>query len=113
MITSTSITSLLTLIVRWAVMQDQPLAAALLDSYARGEARPESDVDLLITASDPGAFGARHRGYPISHGSSSVCRSHRLMLGIGLEVEVGFAASSWAAINPWMREPETWFTGGV
>src|SRR5882762_6260799 len=57
MMTSTaSITSLLTILVRWAANESRILAIALVGSYAQGKARPDSDVDLVILTSTPEAF---------------------------------------------------------
>lgn len=39
----------------WAE-KENILAAALVGSYARGEAKPSSDVDLMIIADDPTPF---------------------------------------------------------
>ncbi len=112
MIPVTSITPLLTCFVRWAVMHDQVLAVALLGSYARDEARPDSDVDLIVITSDPGHF--RHQtqwvndipwkqmGIEVSFWADEdygALWSRRLVLSTGGEVEVGFAAPSWAAID--------------
>jgi len=113
MIPATSITPLLTRFVRWAVMRDPVLAVALLGSYARDEARPDSDVDLIVITSDPGRF--RHQtqwvddlpwkqlGIEVSSWADEdygALWSRRLILSTGREVEVGFAAPSWAAIDP-------------
>jgi len=56
-LTSTaSITPLLITLVRWTANQPHILAVALVGSYARGKARPDSDVDLVILTSVPEAF---------------------------------------------------------
>jgi Nucleotidyltransferase domain len=89
------------------------LAVALLGSYARDQARPASDVDLIVIASDPKHF--RHQTHWVydlpweqlgvqvfswaDEDYGAVC-SRRFVLSTGLNVEVGFAAPSWAAIDP-------------
>ena len=76
---------------------------ALVGSWARGSARDDSDVDLVVlieTENDdwvaelaPGAELVRRRDWgPITE--------RRLRLPSGLEVEVGLATPSWAAIDP-------------
>jgi hypothetical protein len=94
-------------------MHDDVLAVALLGSYARDEARPDSDIDLIAITSDPGRF--RHQGQWVndlqwkqvgiqvsswSDEDYGALWSRRLVLSTGLEVEVGFAALSWARIDP-------------
>jgi hypothetical protein len=113
MIPSTAITPLLTLFVRWAVSDDDVLAVALAGSYARGETRPDSDVDLVVLTTDQERFRRQsqwvedfhweHLGVQVSSWADEdygALWSRRLVLSSGLEVEVGFAAPSWAAIDP-------------
>jgi uncharacterized protein len=86
----------------------------LVGSHARGAARPESDIDLVLLASDSLAFradtawldaidwnavGAR----PVKWQDEDygVLWSRRVWLKHGKgEVEFGFAPSSWADVNP-------------
>ena len=56
MIPASTIMPLLTFFVRWALTQEGVLAVALLGSYARDEARSDSDVDLLVLTSEPERF---------------------------------------------------------
>ena len=56
MISAASLLSLLTVLVRWVANSSQILAVALVGSSARGDARPDSDVDLLILTQVPEWF---------------------------------------------------------
>ena len=40
-------------VVSWAAGEAAVLGVALVGSYARGEARPDSDVDVMILAENP------------------------------------------------------------
>ena len=40
-------------VAHWSQRDDRVIAAALCGSYARGDARSDSDVDFCIVASDP------------------------------------------------------------
>lgn len=40
-------------LANWAASRDVVVAVALVGSYARGEARPDSDVDVVISTNDP------------------------------------------------------------
>lgn len=113
MLSEPALTRLLRLFVRWALTQDQVLAVALLGSYARGGARPDSDVDVFVLASDPGHFRQESGwvndvpweqvGVQVSSWADEdygAAWSRRLILSSGLEVEAGFAAPSWAAVDP-------------
>ncbi|HEU5369760.1 MAG TPA: nucleotidyltransferase domain-containing protein, partial [Ktedonobacterales bacterium] len=51
-----SLTALLTLFARWAALREEIVALALVGSYARGAARPDSDVDLVVLTTDPDSF---------------------------------------------------------
>ncbi len=112
MIPTSSIVPLLTLFVRWAAGDERIAAVALVGSYVRGEARPDSDVDLVVITTHPEAFreeswvarlplekldvrvtGWEDRRY-------GILWSRHLQLDSGLVVEVGFAPPEWAAINP-------------
>ncbi len=113
MIPTSSITPLLALFVRWAATDERIVAVALVGSYARGQARPDSDVDLVALTSDPDSFrletdwvgaiawdkadlqvtGWEDKDY-------GLIWSRHIGLSNGLTVEVGFGPPEWAAIAP-------------
>jgi hypothetical protein len=126
MIPTTTITPLLTLFVRWAVANDGVLAVALAGSYARGEARPDSDVDLIVITTDPERFRRQtqwvedvhweHLGVRVSSWADEdygALWSRRLILSSGLELEVGFTTPSWAAIDPIAAGTQQVVRGGM
>ena len=87
----------------WAKTRDDLAAVALVGSWARGSARDDSDVDLVVLTETDGdewvpelAPGAQL----IRGGDWGAVTEHRLRLPSGLEVEVGIAAPSWAATDP-------------
>jgi predicted nucleotidyltransferase len=91
----------------WAARRPDVVALALVGSYARGVDRPDSDVDLMVLTTDPtryldredwiGELGAERLVTTRSWGPVT---ERRLALPSGLEVEVGVAPPSWAAVDP-------------
>jgi predicted nucleotidyltransferase len=92
----------------WASGDDDVVAVALVGSWARDEARMDSDIDVVVIsrterfvedgdwvehAAGPGAMlvGTADWGALIER---------RVRLPSGLEVEFGFVRPSWAAIDP-------------
>ncbi len=88
----------------WAGGQPDILALALVGSYARGDAREDSDVDLVIISSHPGmyltdlswtaAFGKVQGNQIEDYGRLT---SVRVWYAGGLEVEYGITDEKWAA----------------
>ena len=93
----------------WAQGCDDIRAVALIGSHARGAARPDSDINLVLLARDPRKFfsdeawlqaidwqgiGVRPLYYQdVLYGA---CTSRHVDLENGLEVEFGFVPLSWA-----------------
>jgi len=101
---SPSLSPFLAAIAAWAESEPRVAAVALVGSHARGEARPDSDVDLVVLCDGVDAFvedlGWLHRfgapsRYTLEHWGT--VRSIRVWFETGLEVEFGFAAPAWAA----------------
>lgn len=95
----------------WAINQTTIRGLALIGSHARGEARPDSDIDLAALAIDPGAFEADSTwpgsiAWPGMRLVSwqderyGIVWSRRLQLDPSCEVELSFGPLSWAALNP-------------
>jgi predicted nucleotidyltransferase len=88
----------------WARSQPDIRAVGLVGSYARGAATPESDVDLVLLARQPGQYlnntGWARRFGPIrdqrveDYGRLT---SLRVWYADGLEVEYGLTDLTWAA----------------
>lgn len=96
-------------IMAWAALQTDIRAIALVGSCARGAARPDSDIDFVVLTREPSRFRA-DAGWVDEIGwhvrtrqdeDYGVAWSRRIVLEPnGTEVEVGFAALSWACIAP-------------
>jgi predicted nucleotidyltransferase len=88
----------------WAAGRPDVLGVALVGSQARGAARPDSDVDLVIACERPrrlledtrwiGTFGAPTRTKIEDWGRVT---SVRVWYTGGLEVEFGIADSEWGS----------------
>lgn len=88
----------------WADTQTDVSAVLLVGSHARHQATPESDVDLVVLAAEPGrlledqawltSFGAVRW---VEEEDWGKVRSLRVVYDSGLEVEVGVTDESWLA----------------
>jgi drug/metabolite transporter (DMT)-like permease len=98
-------------VIAWAASRPDILGAALIGSWARGEATASSDVDLMFIAVAPDAF--RENDWPNQIGWAAPVRvigsrdaaygvvwSRHVQLSGGPEIEFSFADQSWAATNP-------------
>lgn len=118
------IKEILELIRNWAEERSEILALALVGSYARGEATLESDIDLMVIASDVEFF--RHNydwmhqidwesiNYKIQKWNDAeygvVWSRHIYLSNLNndlfnnfnnkLKVEISFGLPTWASINP-------------
>jgi hypothetical protein len=100
------IEDLLEKVVTWATSRHDVRAVAVVGSHARGAARPDSDVDLLLLSERPddlvsdttwlGAFGVMTRQAVEDWGRVTSVRAWYIDGG---EVEFGVASPDWAA-NP-------------
>jgi len=89
----------------WVAHQPTIAAVALVGSHARGEARPDSDIDLVLLCEDPHAFVA-HTSWIHSFGAVERCHTEdwgmvtslRVYYTEGLEVEFGMTTLAWAAL---------------
>jgi predicted nucleotidyltransferase len=112
---------LLTRVRRWASRRPDVRAVGLFGSWARGEARMDSDVDLLILTNDEQAY-LHAASWTGELGGLRVVRTrewgplnteHRFVLPSGLEVEAGVAPPAWA--DPAAADPgrERAVSGGM
>ena len=98
--------TLLADVVRWARSRPDVDAVALVGSYARGQARTSSDVDLVVLgpgtadlAADPAWFGVLRPGGDLVRSATwGPLLERRFRLPSGLVVEVGLAPSTWADV---------------
>ena len=104
---TTSVDNLINQFTDWAKSEVEIIGVALVGSHARGEAKPDSDIDLVIITSDPtsyindlswiGTFGEIKR-YKVEDWGLLI--SLRVFFSGGPEVEFGIASLEWAAIPP-------------
>ena len=96
---------LLDTVCNWAEQQADVRAVALVGSHARGNARADSDIDLVILSTNPTRYVTDHRWIETFGGvlQSEVedwgnVQSVRVFYRSGFEVEFGFAAVDWASL---------------
>src|SRR5689334_12104231 len=101
------VTSFLAQVVRWAIQQQQIDSVALVGSHARGIARADSDVDLVLLASTPLSYVNDSRWiktFGTILRQNIECyepvQSLRVHYASGLEIEFGFAPLMWATTEP-------------
>jgi uncharacterized protein len=104
--------AILTSITKWAKTQPQIRGLALVGSYARNAARPDSDIDLIVVAEDPQSFrdpawlaaidwpAANVRLAKWTDEEYGAVWSRRVGLSPKGEVEISFACISWADTSP-------------
>jgi hypothetical protein len=97
-------------IVSWARRQSDILGLAVAGSWARGTARRDSDVDLILLVHEPEVF--RGQNWPGEIGwfegrvaqwhdaDYGVAWSRHLQLSDAREIEFTFCRASWADTNP-------------
>jgi hypothetical protein len=95
---------LLAEIVEWTQKRDDLLAVALVGSQARGEAKTDSDIDILLLFDNPEIYLENYKWISLFGGvtSSSIENwgkvvSIRVFYFNGLEVEFGLTDGSWGA----------------
>ena len=90
----------------WAANEPDVVAVGLAGSWARGTARLDSDVDLVVLTEEPARFVGQDDWVERAVGrAATVVRTRtwgplterRLRLAGGLEVELGFVLPGWAA----------------
>lgn len=87
----------------WAVHQPTLSGIALVGSHARGEARPDSDIDLVLLCTHPNAF-LDDISWVRLFGEVATCQTEawgrvtslRVSYRNGLEVEFGLTTPAWA-----------------
>lgn len=98
---------LLAQFVAWAAQRSDIVAVALVGSYARNAASPESDVDLVLLTSRPTHYTMREDwvadlgvGELVQTKHWGAITERRLRRPDGLEVEVGIGKPTWASVDP-------------
>ena len=99
-------TELIARVTTWAQSDDRVIAAAVCGSYARGEAKPDSDIDFCLLTTDPASllddrswlheFGADARvAGPVE--DYNLVQSIRVFYG-ATEAEFGVTDAAWAEL---------------
>jgi predicted nucleotidyltransferase len=94
-------------VTKWASRRDDIVALVLIGSHARGRARRDSDIDLVLLCSEPDDY-VRATGWVEAFGVAKevvledwgLVRSVRVFYEHGPEVEFGIAGAEWATIPP-------------
>ena len=101
------VSCVLNTVTRWVVRREDVKAVGLVGSWARNEARDDSDVDLTILTDTPDAYRAedwlREIGLEIDSWKDAdygPLWSRHVTLVDGLEVEFGFSTPAWASLEP-------------
>jgi uncharacterized protein len=89
----------------WAAHQPTIAAVALVGSHARGAARSDSDIDVVLLCEEPHAFLA-HTSWIHRFGEVRTCHTEawgvvtslRVHYKESLEVEFGLTTLAWAAV---------------
>lgn len=100
--------SLLERAASWATTRDDVVALALVGSWVRGAAQPDSDVDLIVLTDEPTTYLEGDDWVEQLAPSAELVHTRdwvaiverRLRLPSGLEVEVGIGSPSWAEVAP-------------
>ncbi|MEW2622385.1 nucleotidyltransferase domain-containing protein [Streptomyces sp. NPDC048106] len=97
-------------LVRWAADRKDVAGLLLVGSYARGAARPGSDVDVVLLTADPAPYladdawavgaGELGLGELVRTRAWGPVTERRHTLAPGLEVEFGISTPRWARTDP-------------
>jgi uncharacterized protein len=111
------VSSILTYVVEWAAYRTDICAVALVGSWARGTARPNSDIDLMLLTPNPKGFRDDEKwinelnwedvGFEINGWKDKdygLVWSRHVYLEDGTEIEFSFGSPSWASTTPIDRD---------
>lgn len=91
----------------WSKNHEQILVMALVGSYARGEAKPDSDVDLVIITNQPEKFlkddsWIKEFGEVKKQADEDyqLAQGKRVFYKNGIEAEYGITTLEWAKTDP-------------
>jgi predicted nucleotidyltransferase len=92
----------LSILVEWACDREDLIALALVGSQARGDAKPESDVDILLLVDEPSKYLQDIEWLSLfgiivskAYEDWGKVTSIRVQYASGLEVELGLTDNRW------------------
>lgn len=95
------------LLMAWAATEPQVRALGIVGSWARGAARLDSDVDIMLLSEHPEHFTGSDAwleaigdGTLVRRAGFGVITERRIRLPSGLELEFGIGPLSWARTDP-------------
>ena len=113
MLTERRVAAILEAVTAWVESRDDIAIAALIGSWARGEARPDSDLDLMILTPVPATFrddttwvneidwrSAQSELIGWEDVDYGAVWSRHIALAPFAEVEISFGLPSWADADP-------------
>jgi uncharacterized protein len=96
-------------VIAWATSRPSIRGVAVVGSWARFEARMDSDIDLVVLTVDGNRYLTQDEWVAEAVGQpGEIVRTRawgplterRVRLSTGLDVEFGFAEPEWAAVGP-------------
>ncbi|WBB67082.1 nucleotidyltransferase domain-containing protein [Micromonospora sp. WMMD812] len=102
---SLEVRSVIETVARWATAQTDVGGVLVVGSWARGAARMDSDVDLVVLTDNPrhaeaGVWADLLGGEVVRLAEWGPLREVRVRRPSGFEVEMGVVPVSWAAAEP-------------
>ncbi|MEU2611590.1 nucleotidyltransferase domain-containing protein [Micromonospora sp. NPDC007271] len=102
---SREVRSVVDLVTGWAVERGDVNGVLVVGSWARGAARMDSDVDIVVLTDNPryaqpGGWTGLLGGEVVRLGEWGPLREVRVRRSSGLEVELGVVPVSWADTDP-------------
>jgi len=103
----TNATSLINDVRKWAELREDVLGLAVVGSHARGDARPNSEIDLVLVCSEPNGLLVDTTWVSTFGDAQEICRedwglvqSVRVVYQGAPEVEFGIAGIEWTVLPP-------------
>jgi len=93
-------------VTRWAAPRQDTVGLLLVGSYARGAARADSDIDLVLLTADEAQYADNSWAPELALGSLTrvqrwgAVTERRFRTRSGLEVEINIGSRGWADTNP-------------
>lgn len=93
-------------VTNWAIGRKDIVGLLLVGSCARGTARPDSDIDIVLLTTDPIQYSNNSwaveltLGKPIRTQQWGPITERRYVTVTGLEVEMNIGSPDWARVDP-------------